>query len=251
MQNLPNISLAIPVKNCSQFIMNLCKQIENFDYPKENLSITFLENDSTDNSWTSCLLGTAYLSKYNYKALNCCKYNWGYNLSHTSRHLEEVQEKRLECIAKSRQMLVDISLRDNDYLYFIDADCVKFLSNTLQILLEAKADIVVPILVLENGSVYDYSTSITKEGKIIYVKDMLEMYPNSKYIKVDVVNAPFMARREVFEKVKFDLNGKNQEGPAFSAKAIEYGYNCYASLNCPVIHANIASNLQIAKNETI
>ncbi len=64
----PNIVLAIPVKNCSQFLPNLCKEIEKLDYPKENLSIMFLENDSTDGSWASCLIGISYLSKYKYRS---------------------------------------------------------------------------------------------------------------------------------------------------------------------------------------
>lgn len=248
MENKYNIVLAIPVKNCSQFLLNLCKEIEKLDYPKENLSVMFLENDSTDNSWASCLIAISYLSKYKYRSLGCVKKDMGFHLSHTSRHLPEYQAKRLDCLNKIRQNLVDISLLDNDYLFFIDADYIKIPVDILDKLLNAKADIVVPILCFENGRIYDFTTCILREGVCLNVPQILEKYPNEDYVEVDLVNAPFMARRETFEKIRFDCGGGDQEGPCFSRQAVKLGYKCVAAMNCPIIHANIAGDLPNEKS---
>lgn len=240
---MKNIVLAIPVKNCAKYLPWLGRQILNFDYPRENISVAFLENDSDDNSWEVVQKVAADLSALEYRRVDADQIHTGFKLAHESRHVESVQIQRLKSLYVIRQKMIDDYLRDNDYLWYIDADCIYVPEHSIKEMLRAKADIVVPILYLPNGFLYDCTTCKFMNGQALKVNELAQVFPGETFIEVDLANAPFMASREVLQKVRYEgCADGDQEGPCFSRNAAKLGIKPVAALGVKILHAAVTGS---------
>ena len=240
---MKNIVLAIPVKNCARYLPWLGRQILNFDYPRENLSIAFLENDSDDNSWEVVQQVAADLSAREFRSVEVEQFSTGFKLAHESRHVASAQIDRLKSLYVIRQRMVDNFLRDNDYLWWIDADCIYVPEHSIKEMLRANADIVVPILYLPNQILYDCTTCKFMNGQALKVNELAHVFPGESFIEVDLANAPFMASREVLQKVRYEgCADGDQEGPCFSRNAAKLGYKPVAALGVRILHAAVTGS---------
>lgn len=243
-----NVVLAIPVKNCAQYLGNLMRQIDALDYPKEKLSIAIVENDSTDDSWEKIQQIEQDLKFSPYRSVCIEKRDTGFILPHSSRHRNEVQVKRLRNLAVIRQYIVDSYLDDNDYLFWIDADYIYLPPNTISELLKPRHDIIVPILYLPGGILYDRTTCrIGQDGNNIKIDELMMDDPESHYIRVDLANAPFMASRRAFKMARYECEDTDQEGPCFCRQAAKSGIFPYAAVNVRIIHPMSESNMTLQK----
>jgi glycosyltransferase involved in cell wall biosynthesis len=233
------VTLVIPVKNCARYLDQLIHQIRRLDYPKELLSIAFLENDSDDTSWPTIQRLVAELEHEGYREVEAEQYSVGFKLAHESRHVDSVQVERLRCLYKIRQHLVDRFLKDNDFLWYIDADCIYIPQDALRELLRAGADIAIPILTLPNGALYDMTTCRFEHGQALKVHELIQIYPDEDFVNVDLANAPFLASRKVLEQVKYECEDGDQEGPCFSRNAAKLGIKPVAAVNVRIIHAPV------------
>lgn len=235
-----NILIAIPMKNCGIFFNNLMRQIDNLDYPKEHISIAIVENDSDDNSWERIQAFAEAQKLSGYRSVQIEKRDTGFKLPIESRHVDSIQPKRLKVLADLRQYIVDKYLQDNDYLWWIDADCIQIPRNSLNEMLRPGHDIVVPILILPGGSLYDHTTvRIEPDGTATQVPQLAAENLDAHFIRVDLANAPFLASRKVLELVRYECEEGDQEGPCFSRHAAKHGIFPYAAVNVRLVHAPI------------
>lgn len=235
---MKNVVLAIPVKNCGKYIDNLMHQIAMLDYPRENISIAIVENDSDDDTWARVQRFADQERLSDYREVSIEKRDTGFKLPHHSRHVEEIQQERLNVLANMRQYMVDAYLRDNDYLWWIDADCIFIPQNALKELLRPEHDIVVPILVMPGGSLYDHTTiRFEVDGGASKVPDLVAENPDADFIRVDLANAPFLASSKAFKLARYECEAMDQEGPCFCRQAAKHGIFPYAAVNVHIIHA--------------
>lgn len=239
---MKKVVIAIPVKNCAIYLEWLIRQIQGLDYPRDHISIAFLENDSDDNSWEVIQKIVKGLDSEEYRQVNAEQFHTGFKLPHTSRHLPSVQRERLQSLYTIRQRLVDQFLRDNDYLWYVDADCIMIPNYALKEMLRSGGEIVVPILHYPDMKLYDFTTVKLVNGSYLKVDELMKIYPGEDFIEVDLANAPFMAARAVFEKVRYEGCLDDQEGPCFCRNAAKCGIKPVAAVNVKILHAAVVGN---------
>lgn len=245
--DMKNVVLAIPVKNCAKFLPNLMRQIDLLNYPKEHLSLAFVENDSTDTSWLQIQAIEQELRMSPYRSVKIEKRDIGYTLPHESRHLDEVQKDRIKAIISVRQHMVDTYLEDNDYLFWIDSDYIYIPPNTISELLRPNLDIVVPLLFLPGGQLYDHTTCKFEGGVVKKAIELIKENPGVDYVRVDLANAPFMASRKAYQSARYICEDNDQEGPCFCRQAAKVGIYPYAALNVRIIHAPVTGSKPVSK----
>ena len=152
------VLIGIPVKNCGAWLEATVRQIINLDYYKENLSIVFVENDSEDYSYQVvdyCV--NKLLSKYNYRSVCFEKKDMGFSLPHESRHDFRHMKNRMNSLKIIRNHIIDVYLKDNDYLWWVDADYRKIPYDILKVAMSHNKDILMPRVEI-NGKNYDGMT---------------------------------------------------------------------------------------------
>jgi hypothetical protein len=70
----------------------------------------------------------------------------------------EIQRKRREILARSRNRLMQCSLEDEDWVLWLDVDVVRYPADVIERLLATGKDIVVPHCVGRDGRTFDLNT---------------------------------------------------------------------------------------------
>lgn len=236
------VLIGILVKNTEVYLRNLAQQIINIKYPKEKITIVFLESDSDDNSFN--LLKNEIvpmLLRFNYENVILDKKDMGFKLHPQHRHLNNVQTNRLKCLCISRQYIIDRYLSDNDYIFWIDSDYEYIPPKILIKLLSFKVDIIIPCVRLKNGTLYDTGTN--KSGKRI------DKLGNDKLIEVDSLSAHALISRKVFVSgINYFQEGDTssiQEGSIISRDAKLKGLKLYVAPKCVIIHHTINGTMPL------
>jgi hypothetical protein len=232
-----HILIGIIVKNCGQYLLNLTRQIANIDYPKEYITIVFLENDSDDKSWD--ILKTKiepFLAALKFKAVYLAKKDFGFKLKHSSRHIVKVQKDRYNCISQARQYVVDKFFTGNDYIWWVDADFERIPPDTLNILLSYNLDCIAPLLKLKDGKLYD---SASRKGSTP-IKKLLDLNKQQTLIEIDATNCQELMHRRVFEKgANFYIKGEKNSNLIQSQRMKNLGIKFYLTTQVSVIHHTI------------
>lgn len=156
MLNEDTILILTPVKNAEKniecYFNNICK----LSYPHKNISIGFLESDSTDHT-VSVLEQHIEKYKNNFKHISFFKKNYNFIIPEgTPRWAGNLQLKRREVLAKSRNQLLFRALKDQDWVLWLDVDVIEYPADIIGQLLSTKKEIVHPNCVLEyGGNSYD------------------------------------------------------------------------------------------------
>lgn len=143
------VLIAVPVRDAGGTLDRLLASIGGLDYPKDRLSIAFLEGDSRDDSLARLENFSAGEGKA-YRSVRIVKQDSGAP-AYAKRWRPEVQRERRGHIARVRNALLDAALADEDWVLWIDADMVDFPPDTLRRLLAAKGRIVQPDTVRRPG----------------------------------------------------------------------------------------------------
>ena len=240
LSSLPSILIGILVKNTKLNLDNLASQVIGLDYPKELLSIVFLEGDSEDGSYEHLKDIMPLFSDW--KAAYLEKLDFGFKFLHELRHVEEKpqgprQRQRLINLAKSRQYVVDKYLKDESFLWWVDSDYKVIPKDTLAKLLSYDKDMVIPLLKLEGREeAYDRST----DRKDMDIDNLAKTYPN-QLVEVDYMSAHAIIKSKVFRagaNYSSDFNAPiiDQEGAVFTRKAKALGFKPYLATGCVIYH---------------
>lgn len=245
---MKNVLIGIPVKNCAEWLENAVNQIINIDYPKQYISIVFLENDSVDTS-----LGVIkyccnnVLSQHQYKFIHYEKRDVGFHLPHNSRHDFRHMEKRMNSLKIIRNYIVDTYLKDNDYLWWVDADYKYIPPNFLKDAIELDVDFVMPRVEVD-GINYDGATHADISGIAVQI-DQVATQSDKTFHPMNLVECAALVSRKVFDTgLRYDngvLPGNDgtehyyQEGPHLSHRAKLAGFKLYGSLKHIIVHQAI------------
>ena len=151
------ILIAVPVKNAAAHLPRFLANLRHLNYPHSQISIAFLESDSSDGTFTLLEQLLPELERDFARAV-LIKHDFDYQHD-GPRWTTSVQAQRRAVLAQSRNLLLHHALANEAWVLWIDVDVADWPRDIIGRLLAAKQKIVVPnCLVAPAGRTFDYNT---------------------------------------------------------------------------------------------
>ena len=156
--NAPHILVLTPVKNATLHLRRFVENLNASTYPKSKMSLALLESDSDDGTYEELEKMLPRLRE-RYVRAELFKRDFGYR---TLRPRWEIGEQftRRSILARSRNLLMNLALRDEDWVLWMDIDLLKWPADAIERLLSSGEDIVVPHCVKPDGDTFDLNTFV-------------------------------------------------------------------------------------------
>lgn len=178
---MPRVLILTPVKNAVRHLPRYFEHVRSLNYPLHRISIGFLDSDSDDSvrkfeNGTIAQLDNVIPTiemirqelpslRRQFRRVNAWQKDFGLDLPRHDRHLFHKQQARRAVLAKSRNHLLSLALRDEDWVLWVDADLKGYAPDILRDLLASGKSIVVPNCVMEpGGRSYDLNSWQKKPG---------------------------------------------------------------------------------------
>lgn len=146
-----NILILTPVKNASRHLVRYFQLLNRLTYPKENISLGFLESDSDDDTFDFLEAQLPTLQR-GYRKAHAWKKDFGYRIPATDpRWLPVHQVDRRSTLARSRNHLLSRALDDEDWVMWLDVDLLEYPADIIETLLAIDREILHPNCVLDYG----------------------------------------------------------------------------------------------------
>jgi len=147
----PKVLILTPVKDAERHLDRYVANIEALDYPQHALAVGFLESDSQDQTM-AVLRRHAPRLKARCRRVTIVKRDFGFRIPPgVPRWTAALQLKRRTVLAKARNHLLFRSLRDEDWVLWLDVDVISYPRDLIQQLLAVNRDIVHPHCVIGLG----------------------------------------------------------------------------------------------------
>ena len=145
-----------PVKDAVAHLPRYLELLGRLDHDPSSLSLGFLEGDSGDGThdWLADRLPEL---RDRYRRVTLLRQDYGFR-PEGPRWAPDVQRRRRELLARSRNRLLSGALGDEDWVLWLDADLVDYPPDLLARLLAAGRDIAVPHCVLPDGRTFDLNS---------------------------------------------------------------------------------------------
>src|SRR5271163_2165819 len=145
------VLILTPVKDARDCIKGYCERVGKLTYPHGRISLGFLESDSSDTSFEELDRHLAALRK-EFRRVTLSKRDFGYKIPiGVHRSADAIQTERRTILAKSRNYLLFLALKDEDWVLWLDADVIDYPPDIIERLLATGKDIVQPHCVLDYG----------------------------------------------------------------------------------------------------
>ena len=145
------VLILTPVKDAERFLERYFESIYRLTYPRELISLAFLESDSVDNTYSKLAERLPDLRSH-FRSGSIWKKDFGFHISaNTPRWLEHIQKERRSVLARSRNHLLSRALDDQDWVLWLDVDVAEYPPDIIERLLASGKDIVQPHCVVEYG----------------------------------------------------------------------------------------------------
>ncbi len=250
------VLILVPVKNAEPHLTQFWDNIKALSYPREKISIAFLESDSADNTYQILQESLPEL-KIAFADAKLFKQDYNYHLNRP-RWEPGLQYQRRAVMAKSRNQLLSQALTDEDWVLWLDVDVARWPADIIQQLLAVDKDVVTPNCVsLETRQTFDYNTFKLKpnaaeldwspyliDGIVQPPKGFGRLYLSDlrqhDLVELDGVGATMLL-------VRADLHREGLVFPTFSYKqhieteglalmARDMGYQCWGLPNVKIFH---------------
>lgn len=147
----PTILILTPVKDAVAFLPNYFDALNLLAYPFENISLGFLEGDSTDGTYEELERLLPSL-RTRFRKVGLWQKNFGFHIPPwVHRTDERIQVPRRVTLARSRNHLLSHALDDEDWVLWLDVDVIEYPQDIIQQLLNTQKLMVQPHCVLEYG----------------------------------------------------------------------------------------------------
>ncbi len=175
---LSKVLVLTPMRDVAAHLPRYFELLARLRYPAEALSLGILEGDSTDGTAEQL---TAHLqnaaSRFN--RVHWFQRHWQW-LPQGPRWLPELQPARRAMLARCRNELLQQTLKDEEWVLWIDADLLDYPEDVLSRLLASGKDIVAPHCVLEpGGRTFDMNSFRFRDPKL---KDSVEDMRDEVYV---------------------------------------------------------------------
>ncbi len=145
-----------PVKDAVSHLPRYLELLGRLDHDPSRLSLGFLEGDSRDGThdWLAARLPEL---QRRYRRVTLLRHDYGFR-PEEPRWTPQIQRRRRELLARSRNRLLAGALGDEDWVLWLDADLIDHPPDLLARLLAAGRDIAVPHCVLPDGRTFDLNS---------------------------------------------------------------------------------------------
>lgn len=150
------ILILTPFKNAARHLNQYARLLEKLDYDPELTSLGLLEGDSTDGTYDQLQALLPHWKK-RFRRVDLIKHDYGLKMK-TARWAVNAQRMRRDILARVRNRLLNETLRDADWVLWLDADLVDYPADLLQSLLRSGKEIIVPRCIRPDGSDFDLNT---------------------------------------------------------------------------------------------
>jgi len=151
MNHKDRVLILTPVKDAERFLDCYFESIYRLAYPRELISLGFLESDSGDNTYSKLMRRLPDL-RSDFGSVRVWKKDFGFRTPpNTPRWLEHIQKERRNVLARSRNHLLFRALDDQDWVLWLDVDVAEYPADIIERLLATGKDIVQPHCVVQYG----------------------------------------------------------------------------------------------------
>lgn len=217
-----NIMMGCPVHNRAWVLPLYLKYILSIDYPKKNITLCFILNDSHDES-QKILENFKYnhIEDYNDIIIRNLKYNMPDDIRQC-----RVSRKVYQRLAWVRNEFIS-NVKDEDYVMSIDSD-ILVPPNILKELIAQKKDIISALLF--NDPSMRYPNILLIENGLM--KHYFE-FPKDSVFEVDITGAVYLIKSKICKRVKYGYDKYGEDIPfCISAKKLGYKIWCNSSVSC-------------------
>ena len=175
-----NILVAVPVKNATQFLPKFFRNLARISYPRQYLHLAFLESDSDDDTWGWLQTHAPRLRKI-YGSVQLYQEHFQYKVA-GARYHTQAQLTRRSILARSRNRLLELALRNQAWVLWVDVDVEWWPPHVIECLLAEDKPIIAPNCVTPYGACFDlnsfkFSGTVTEQGWSKYIVDGLIQPP--------------------------------------------------------------------------
>lgn len=244
--SVPNVFIALLVKQKSAVLPLFLETLEAYDYPKDNIFLYVRTNNNTDNT-EEILEAWIQENANKYRGLIYDKSSVAENVERFGVH--EWNGERFRVLGRIRQESLRQCLKtDSDYYLVVDIDNFLF-PETLGELVKLQLPIVAPLLryavaLRENADTPEDTDKIGINMGVYYanyhdkVDDYGSILPEDSYYKIldqnvrgliicDCVHCTYLVKREYIDRLTYLENSDRWEYMVFSASARENNVTQY------------------------
>lgn len=162
------ILILTPVKNGRRWIARHVQNLLSLEHPHAQISLGFLESDSTDGTFEALQAQQKTLTG-EFRRVHIAQEHFGF-YPQVPRWEPSIQLQRRSVLARSRNHLLLQSLRDEDWVLWIDVDVQEYPADVIAQLLSVRKDILVPNCVNEyDGASFDLNTfQLVRDGSAMH-----------------------------------------------------------------------------------
>lgn len=158
-----------PIHNVEKLLPHYADMLRSLTYPRHLISVALGEDSSTDNTMNVAKQIGRELSRHFTKVFTIhLNITGGIHGDWETIHDRDTQLSRRSHLAEARNLLLKASLKDEDWVLWVDSDVGSMPPDIIQQLLSAHKDIVAPSCVMkdpENGQKRIYDKNTWRETK--------------------------------------------------------------------------------------
>jgi glycosyltransferase involved in cell wall biosynthesis len=239
--NYPTVTIGCPVRDRANYLPTYLKCVYDLDYPKENITLLFVENDSTDNTY-DILYQYKFENSNLYNRIKIEKYN---QFTPKDIRTSNIREKyTYHSLSKLRNYW--LAQVKTDYALSCDSD-IMMKPDTLTKLINHKKDYVAGLII--NGYLFDKEQpdnylNILKKNKNNYVH--IKNYSPNELIEVDFTGAVMLLSKKATKLGKFDWHLQGEDA-CFCESLKESGIKIYCDTSAKCTHCMSEEYLELYK----
>ncbi|MBF0335488.1 MAG: glycosyltransferase family 2 protein, partial [Alphaproteobacteria bacterium] len=150
------VLILTPVKNAASYLPRHIELLRTIDHDPACVSIGFLDGDSDDGTYDR-LADQLDPLRARFRRVELLRHDYGFRHD-KPRWAPEIQRRRRDILARSRNRLLAATLRDEDWVLWLDVDLIAYPPDLIGHLIEPGEDIVVPHCVRPDGRTFDLNT---------------------------------------------------------------------------------------------
>jgi hypothetical protein len=165
------VLILTPVKDARRFLGTYFRGIDRLSYPRDRLSLGFLESDSVDETFSEIERRVPDLER-RFRRVGLWKRDFGYRIRPgLHRATAHVQLMRRSIISRSRNHLLFHALTDEDWVLWLDVDVVEYPPDVVERLLATGKEIVHPHCVRDYGGP-TFDTNAWRNHGALHLEDL-------------------------------------------------------------------------------
>lgn len=139
------VVILTPLRDAEEYLQPFAEQLNSLSYPHHLMSVYFAEEGSSDDTYMKGQkIAQQLRAQYGFKNASIFKLPiTGNNISRENRHDKSIQISRRSHIAKARNLLTNLALKDEKWILWIDADMIKLRPDIVQQFLFCDKDVMV------------------------------------------------------------------------------------------------------------